>query len=194
MNASTLTGLKDGSGDMYPEITPITFDVKVKANKSLSQLRFFYGRPEDVEIRAVELFHTVFGDSKHEDGSLTVSLSDATVGDVNGATCKGVAFRSKTSKPDRSHIPLWNCDQEDDKPNPVDYWDIVVADENKRLLIENDVFYILRSKEKLLCPEGHRYLLPRKRRNNGRDEDSLRGFCPSVLRTLPRRRQRKERL
>jgi dCTP deaminase len=147
-------GLKDGSGDMYLEITPITFDVKVKANKSLSQLRFFYGRPEDVEIRAVELFHTVFGDSKHEDGSLTVSLSDATVGDVNGATCKGVAFRSKTSKPDRSHIPLWNCDQEDEKPNPVDYWDIVVADENKRLLIENDVFYILRSKEKLFVPKG----------------------------------------
>jgi dCTP deaminase len=147
-------GLKSGSGDMFLEITPITFNVKVKANTSLSQLRFFYGRPEDVEIRAKELFHTVFRDSKHRDGSLTVSLADASIGDINGTTCKGIAFRSKRPNPDGPFIPLWSDDVADLRPNPTEHWDIEEADGHRRLLVSPDIFYILRSKEKLHVPKG----------------------------------------
>ncbi len=147
-------GLKNGSGDMFLEITPITFNVKVKVGKSLSQLRFFYGRPEDVEIRAKELFHTIFRDPKHEDGSLTVSLAEAKVGDLTGTTCKGVAFRSKEANLPGSFIPLWSYDEENEKPNPIDFWDIEVSDEHNRLLVRQDIFYILRSKEKLHVPKG----------------------------------------
>lgn len=147
-------GLKNGSGDMYLEITPITFNVKVKANTSLSQLRLFYGCPDDVTIRAKELFHTVFRDPEHQDGGLTVSLGEATVGEISGTTCKGVAFRSKSSAPEGMHVPLWKLEKQDERPDPIDYWDIEVADGHKRLLIKQDIFYILRSKEKLHVPKG----------------------------------------
>src|SRR5690606_2620474 len=38
------------SGNMFLEITPITFNIKVKANVSLSQIRFFLGRPTEAII------------------------------------------------------------------------------------------------------------------------------------------------
>jgi hypothetical protein len=43
--------LEGQSGDMYLEITPFTFRVKVKAGIRLSQLRLFYGEPKSVEVR-----------------------------------------------------------------------------------------------------------------------------------------------
>jgi dCTP deaminase len=39
-------------------------------------------------------------------------------------------------------------------PDPIDYWEIEVADKQKRLFIRQDIFYILRSKEKLHVPKG----------------------------------------
>lgn len=145
-------GMEKGSGNMYLEITPITFSVKVKKGESLSQLRLFYGKPEDVEIHARELFHTVFRDTTHEDDSLTVSLAEATIGDPNATLpCKGVAFRSKKRDKNRTPVPLWKGAE---RPNPLEYWDVEVADHSNRLYIRPDIFYILRSKEKLYVPKG----------------------------------------
>ncbi|MGA2404690.1 MAG: 2'-deoxycytidine 5'-triphosphate deaminase [Syntrophobacteraceae bacterium] len=45
-----------GGGDMYLEITPITFSVLVKPDTSLSQLRLFYGDPVNVAVEGRELF------------------------------------------------------------------------------------------------------------------------------------------
>lgn len=144
-------GLENGSGGMFLEITPITFNVKVKVNTSLTQLRFFYGKPDDVIVRAKELFNTVFRDASHQNESLTVNLSDATIGKTAGTQSQGVAFRSKSSDQERASIPLW---QQDEKTDPSEYWDIQVADKLGRLNIEPDIFYILRSKEKLYVPKG----------------------------------------
>lgn len=147
-------GMKTASGKMYLEITPITFNVKVRVNDSLSQLRLFYGGPEDVAIHAEELFHTVFRGLGHRDGSLSVSLAEAIIGDSNGTPCKGVAFRSKRAQDDEIYIPLWSSGNNDELPDPIKHWDIEVADEGKRLFIKDDLFYILRSKEKLHVPKG----------------------------------------
>jgi hypothetical protein len=144
-------GLKEGSGIMYLEITPITFNVRVKVHSSLSQLRFFYGKPADVVIHAKELFNTIFRDEDHQDESLTVNLSDATIGDPGGTPCKGVAFRSKPANDERVSVPLW---KQSERTDPCGYWDIEVADNLGRLNIKPDVFYILRSKEKLYVPKG----------------------------------------
>lgn len=143
-------GLKKGLGEMYLEITPITFDVKVKPDTSLTQLRFFYGKPDDVVIKSEELFHTIFPQSEKPDESLTVNLAEATIGNLQGTTCQGVAFRSKVSSEGREVVRLWDVS---DKPNPCAYWDLEVADEHQRLYIKQDVFYILRSKEKLCVPK-----------------------------------------
>jgi dCTP deaminase len=144
-------GLGKGLGEMYLEITPITFDVRVKPDTSLTQLRFFYGKPDDVEIRSDELFHTIFPHSAEPDESLTVNLDEATIGNKQGTTCRGVAFRSKGSAEGLHAIPLWKVE---DKPNPCAYWDLEVLDEHQRLYVKPDVFYILRSKEKLRVPKG----------------------------------------
>jgi len=143
-------GLENGSGEMFLEITPITFDVKIKEGISLSQLRFFYGDPTKVVINSIPLFNTIFREREHLDESLTVNLDDATIGDPKGTTCKGIAFRSKSSSEKPEPVPLWRADN---KPNPCDYWDLEVADES-RLYIKQDNFYILRSKEKLSVPKG----------------------------------------
>jgi dCTP deaminase len=144
------TGLQNGSGEMFLEITPITFDVKVKEGISLSQLRFFYGSPREVVINSLPLFNTIFRDPEHKDESLTVNLSEATIGDPKATPCSGIAFRSKARSEKREPVPLWTVD---DKPDPCAYWNIEVADD-ERLYIEQDVFYILRSKEKLCVPSG----------------------------------------
>jgi dCTP deaminase len=144
-------GLKDSSGDMYLEITPITFNIRIKPDISLSQLRLFYGRPEDVVIRAKELFNTIFRDAGHPDESLSVNLSEARVGGAGGTQRSGVAFRSKELGEGGPPVPLWD---QGEKPSPCDYWDIEVADDLQRLYVKPDIFYILRSKEKLHVPKG----------------------------------------
>ena len=144
-------GLEKGLGEMYLEITPITFDVRVKPDTSLTQLRFFYGKPDDVVIKSDELFHTIFPHSVKPDESLTVNLDEATIGNKQGTTCRGVAFRSKDSAKGQDAIRLWKVD---DRPNPCAYWDLEVLDEHQRLYIKPAVFYILRSKEKLRVPKG----------------------------------------
>jgi len=145
-------GLENASGEMFLEITPITFKVKVRAGESLSQLRFFYGKPDDAVIKEEKLFRTVFFDPEHRDGALRVSLTDAIIGNpVKRYPCKGVAFRSKKLEKTHAAVPLM---KDATRPDPCDYWDVEMADGSKRLLIEPDRFYILRSKEKLHVPKG----------------------------------------
>lgn len=146
--------LSTGEGDMFLEITPITFNVKVKVNTSLTQLRFFYGKPEDAIVRSNELYNTIFRDAGHQNESLTVNLSPARIGDHGGSATWGVAFRSKQLNKDGKQIsvPLWK--EEGERPDPREYWEIQEADQNQRLNIKPDIFYILRSKEKLYVPKG----------------------------------------
>jgi dCTP deaminase len=144
-------GLATGLGEMYLEITPITFTVKVKPDTSLSQLRFFYGKPDDVVINQQQLYNTVFPESEKTDESLSVNLAEAKIGDATGTHRKGVAFRSKDAAEEQAAVPLWKGA---DKPDPSEYWDLEQVDESDRLYIKPDIFYILRSKEKLCVPKG----------------------------------------
>ena len=59
-----------GDGQMFLEITPLTFSVKIKAGIPLSQLRIFYGKPEDCEISGRELYGSVLTGGRFLDGSL----------------------------------------------------------------------------------------------------------------------------
>src|SRR6202041_373635 len=70
-------GMKNASGHMYLEITPITFNVKVRVNDSLSQLRLFYGSPDDAAIHSEALHRSIFRGSGHRDGNLSVNLEEA---------------------------------------------------------------------------------------------------------------------
>ena len=137
-------GLCRQSGDMYIELTPITFDVKVRPGKSLSQLRFFYGDPSQVEIKDKVLYRTIFDDENQGDESLTVSLENTAVGGLNTA-----AFYADATS-NNNPIALW---ENGHKPDPCDYWNLKESRDH-RLTIEPERFYILRSKETISVPAG----------------------------------------
>jgi len=137
-------GLARGSGDMYLEITPITFPVKVRAGGSLSQLRLFYGNPSDVEIRSKVLYQTIFNDEQKNDGTLSVDLQNTHIGDV-----KAAAIRARAGGT-REPVPLW---EEKPKPDPCRYWDLIEST-GERLVVETESFYLLRSREHISIPAG----------------------------------------
>lgn len=137
----------EGTGEMYVEVTPITFDVKVRCGSSITQLRLFYGNPRQCEIHGKEVCMTVLRDDSGtpvEEARLTLDLEPDSHGGLGVA-----AFRAKPSK-SRDFIDL----SAKEAYNPCKYWQFCETDSNGRLQIQSDRFYILRSKEKLWLPEG----------------------------------------
>jgi len=145
----TPEGLKTGNGDLYLEITPITFNVRVKAGISLSQLRFFYAEPRLSEMRGEELYKTLLRQSKKNDGTLSVDLSPTKINDHEVA-----AFCANEMDEKGEPIDLWKTSQDSEKPDPCKFWKFLKANENERLKIEKGAFYILRSKERIQLPKG----------------------------------------
>jgi dCTP deaminase len=139
-------GLEHSSGEMFLEITPVTFNVRVRPADSLSQLRFFYGDPDDALVRGKDFFEAIFPGTTSADGSLTVDLSEVDIaGEPAAAFC--AAERDDA-------VPLWeDKEKKDPKPRPADYWRRVRSVQ-RRLKIEKSKFYILRSREKIALPEG----------------------------------------
>jgi dCTP deaminase len=137
------TWRKHGSGDMYLEVTPITFPVKVRPGISLSQLRFFYGRP--VELQSEVLYPTIFDDPQKIDGTLNVDLQNTNVGGLPAA-----AFCATEPCSKGEFIPLWVTQA---PPDPCKHWSLKES-EKDRLTIEKENFYILRSRERIAVPPG----------------------------------------
>lgn len=123
-------GLKKCTGGLYLEITPITFNVRVKPGISLSQLRLFYGNPEDAKIGGELLFKTVLSGPGEKQGSLTVDLRNTRKGELDVA-----AFTNATSDligdSQDNAIPLWRMANEGDRPKPWKYWKLKVSDESR---------------------------------------------------------------
>lgn len=142
------TGARAGSGDMYVEITPITFDVCVKPGIALTQLRFFLGDPRDVEIRSPQLHKAVLKNTSGDDGTLSVDLTPLTKGGILTSTFVARVGESEDA------VPLWTVDE---RPKPWKYWrfrQAELASSDLRLRIEEGNFYILRSKERIALPGG----------------------------------------
>lgn len=136
------------SGDMYLEITPMTFNVAVESGTSISQLRFFVDRPEQSEVRSEVLFETVLHRAERSAPAtcdLTVDLSPAVVGGIRACAFCAIADGDELEPIDLSKIEYYD---------PCKYWKILEADHNDRLRIRKGEFYILRSKETITVPKG----------------------------------------
>ena len=135
-------GLDSGTGEMYLEITPMTFHVRVKKGMSLSQLRLFRGKPEDSEIKGDGVYEPLLhvDNSIEMDGSLSVNLQPTT---INGH--KVCAFSANPMEEYDEPINLWNKNA----IIPCKYWKFLNSDKHDRLKIKKNKFYILRSKEKI---------------------------------------------
>jgi deoxycytidine triphosphate deaminase len=79
-----------------------------------------------------------------------VDLDPVTIGGI-----QGVAFCARRDEK-KDPIPLWKEVREDKKPTPWDYWKFVPQDRDRpsRLKIEQEQFYLLRSKQKISVPPG----------------------------------------
>jgi dCTP deaminase len=141
----TPAAARKGSGEMYVEITPITFNVLVKADIALTQLRLFKGMPAEYPTPHPVLYEAVLKGSTTHDGTLSVDLSPVEIGGL--PTSAFVATHDDAADP----IPLWKADP---RPEPWKYWRFVAADARGRLRIEENNFYILRSKERIALPSG----------------------------------------
>ncbi len=128
------------TGEMFLEVTSITYRVRVKPGTSLSQLRLFYGPPARSEIRGRELLRTILRPeneaSDPDDCLLRVNLEPATVG--------GAAFRA-INNAQLPPIDLW---EQEKKPDPHQYWTVESSkqtSDQRHLRLEKNAFYILRS-------------------------------------------------
>jgi dCTP deaminase len=138
------------SGDMFLEVTPMTFNVRVKTGTSLTQLRLFKGDPQYCRIQGEALVNTVLEcDNTNSDATLSVDLSPDLV-----AGHEVSAFSAQLQQPNEEiAIDLWDRPEEQ-KPKPWDHWKFEFADKFQRLRIEKDRFYIIRSHEKIHLPRG----------------------------------------
>jgi dCTP deaminase len=136
-----------GSGDLYLEITPLTFPVRIRPEISLSQLRLFYGRPEGCQISGEEAYKTFLKGAEEHDGTLSLDLEPVRI-----CGHEVVAFRARdTNLAECEPIPLWKSTQ---PPEPWKYWEFVQPKSSRRLNLQKGAFYILKSKELLALPKG----------------------------------------
>lgn len=142
----------DRGGAMYLELTPLTFDVRIKPGAAVSQLRLFYGHPEACEIGGPDLYRSVFVDGENSNGSLSVDLTNTSI-----ANDSGCAFRAIQNN---TPVSLWRTDKGENPhplPRPQSYWELhpsVQLCGKACLTIEKESFYIMRSKEKIALPAG----------------------------------------
>jgi dCTP deaminase len=138
----------DKSGNMFLEIIPLTFNIKVSKGASLSQLRLFYGKPNESELNGQGYYESLLINDKvpNTDGTLSVDLTHVEIYNGN----KAAAFRA-----------IKNADFIDlsgkVKVKPHQFWTLETAEEhsgNHHIIIKQNEFYILRSKEKIYLPEN----------------------------------------
>jgi len=143
--------VQGGRTDMYVEITPFTFPIRVREGVALNQLRLFYGQPEACEMRGKELLRTCFaGENPTLKPTLSVELSPVTIGETEVTAC---GYLAKDPPDDDSPIDLWKI-HKDDRPDPSSWWGVVKPSKEGWLKITKNRFYILRSKEQLRLPSG----------------------------------------
>lgn len=137
--------IKKGNGNLYLEISPISFNIYVKEGISLSQLRLFLGDIEDSVINEKEFIRNVLFYDDTGSGYLSADTTNTIIGELEVS-----AFRANRTSKKGEFLKIW----EEYKIDPCDYWHFVTSNSDNRLTIDIDEFYILRSKEKILLPAG----------------------------------------
>jgi dCTP deaminase len=138
-----------GPVEMYVEVTPMTFRVRVKPGISLTQLRLFHGALEISEIACNEVYECCL----HADGELRGATLSANLDPETIVSTRVVAFcASEDSDSQRSPIDLWS--RPEGGAYPCASWKFVQVGRERRLTIRKGRFYILRSKELVSLPGG----------------------------------------
>jgi len=139
----------DNPGSLFLEVTPITFNVEVKPNIMLNQLRVFYGHPKLSEINPDELQEGYWGEViVDENGRVPEDVDKLTLNlkPVSYGNDEFIAFQALT---DNLTIDLTS----EEKLDPHEYWRGIKPSRENTVEIKKGSFYILRSRERFKLPE-----------------------------------------
>ncbi len=135
------------NGEIFLEITPRSFNIALKKEDSLNQMRLIYQNHEYVDDESLNNFHRIdpiifdeFGNKDISDISSGLKIS---VDLIN--TNKISAYIAK----DNSPVLYFNKIK---SHKVADFWDSIETKDNS-LIIKPDKFYILKSKQKIRIPK-----------------------------------------
>ncbi len=134
-----------GAGDLYLEVIPITFHVIVKEGTALSQLRLFYGQQEMSRLTDEEVaFRGMLTNSDAKCDSLGVDLTPSQLSSL-------ISTPGLRAKDTEVALKLWL----EDHYKPDIFWDPIESapsKEEQRIVLKQNEFYILRSRELISLP------------------------------------------
>ena len=142
--------IADGyEGQLYLEVVPLSFPIRVRENLALNQLRLSVGRPElsDDEVREVHAnAPLLFRDGRPVTDPQLALANGLFLGlDLNASSPGHVGYRA------RDNAPL--LDMTRTSPiSPSGYWERVYAEEGDRVVLTPERFYLLMSREAVCIP------------------------------------------
>ncbi len=135
---------KNYKGEIFLEITSRSFNIAFKKNNSLNQLRLInknHSYLTDKQLINLNKKQRISNQNKNE-----IKINNGLKLSVDLARSNIIAYVAK------KHTPVLNFSKI--KSHMIkDYWNIIKKDK-KKLLIERNKFYILRSKEKVVIPSN----------------------------------------
>jgi len=132
-------------GPLYAEISPRTFSVLVRAGSSLNQIRFRRGAStsSDAELRDLQDERRLI--ESHDD-TVDINQGISLSVDLTGRMQAGlVGYRAKR------HAGLIDVDKAGIL-DPKEFWEPVIAEKTRSIILDPDEFYILASKEAVHVP------------------------------------------
>jgi dCTP deaminase len=139
-------------GQLYLEIVPLSFTVRVKQGLALNQLRLSIGRSKlgDGEIGSLHAEHRLlYRDGKPvPDADLAVSDGLFLGLDLRGDEAGRVGYRARdfAAPLEMSRVRDYSWQ---------DYWDPVIREEGDRIILAPERFYLLLSQEAVRIPPGY---------------------------------------
>ena len=135
---------KNYKGEIFLEITSRSFDIAFKKNNCLNQLRLVKKKHNyftDKQLIKLNQKQKISNQSKKN-----IKIDNGLKLSVDLSTSKIIAYVAKKSTPVLNFSKI-----NSHKKN--DFWN-TITNKNKKLIIEQNKFYILRSKEKVIIPSN----------------------------------------
>jgi len=140
---------KGYKGQLYLEVSPRTFSVRVHKGLSLNQLRLRRGDPppSDAALEALDQAEgLVFTGDSREAATIRRGLWVSI--DLEGIDSELIGYRAKHHTPLIDLAKIGHYD-------PAEYWEPIRRDSSRALILNPGEFYILVSKQKVRVPAGY---------------------------------------
>lgn len=137
------------AGELFLEVVPRSFTIKVRSGLTLNQLRFLVGTPrlDDATLRQAHLTDPIVYPGSMVDPGERAWVADGLFlsVDLSGQGRKFVGYRAKKSSAllDLERQALYEVD---------DFWERMQPNRSGRLILEPEEFYLLVSRERVRIP------------------------------------------